>query len=210
MSGEDVVRKLDPLYPNIKTPLAHGDVFQLLIATVLSAQSTDAQINQVTPKLFAKYPTPRTMARAPVRSLEKIVLSTGFYHVKARRIKEISKKLIEKFGGRVPETMEELLQLPGVGRKTANIVLSAGFDKVEGIAVDTHVFRVSRRIGLTAKDTPEKVEEDLMKITPKPEWPRLTLLLILHGRSICFARKPECEKCVLSSGCLYFATKYSK
>jgi endonuclease III len=210
MSGDEVVRELNPLYPDIRTPLSHGDPFQLLIATVLSAQSTDAQVNRVTPILFAKYPTPSTMAGAPIRTLEKIVKSTGFFHVKSRRIKEISKKLVEKFGGKVPYTMEKLLELPGVGRKTANIVLSAGFDRLEGIAVDTHVFRLSRRIGLSEQKTPEKIETDLMKITSKEKWPRLTVVLILHGRNICFARAPECDKCVLSSHCLYFATTKRK
>ncbi len=210
MSGDEVVKKLNPLYPDIKTPLLHSNAFQLLIATVLSAQCTDEQVNRVTPVLFAKYPTSQAMARAPIRSLEKIVKSTGFFHVKSRRIREISRLLEEKFGGKVPENMEELLLLPGVGRKTANIVLSAAFDKIEGIAVDTHVFRLSRRIGLSEQNTPEKIETDLMKITPKEEWPRLTLVLILHGRSICFARGPECERCVLSDHCLYYATIYTK
>jgi endonuclease III len=208
MTGDEVVQKLDLLYPNIKTPLTHADVFQLLIATVLSAQTTDEQVNRVTPSLFAKYPTSADMARAPIRTLEKILKPTGFFHVKARRVKEISKKLEQQFGGKVPQTMEALIQLPGVGRKTANIVLSAGFDRIEGVAVDTHVFRLSRRIGLTEQRTPEKVELDLMRITPKSEWPRLTLVLILHGRNICFAKGPECERCVLSSRCLYYATTY--
>lgn len=205
MTGAEVVEKLDPLYPKIKTPLANQNAFQLLIATVLSAQTTDASVNRVTPVLFRMYPTPAAMAAAPLRQLEKIVMQTGFFHVKARRIKEISKKLEKDFGGKVPDTMEDLLKLPGVGRKTANVVLSAGFDKIEGIAVDTHVFRLSRRIGLSEKNTPEKIEEDLMKITPREEWPRLTILLILHGRTICFAKKPECEKCVLSVDCLYYS-----
>lgn len=206
MSGDEVVRKLDPLYPRIKTPLSHGDAFQLLIAVVLSAQTTDASVNRVVPALFARYPTPAAMARAPVRSLEKLVKSTGFFHVKARRIRDISRMVERDFSGRVPDTMEDLLKLPGVGRKTANIVLSAGFDQIEGIAVDTHVFRLSRRIGLTDKKTPERVEQDLMKITQRKDWARLTVLLILHGRTVCFARSPECERCVLNGECLYYAT----
>jgi len=210
MSGDEIIQKLNPLYPDIKTPLKHTSPFQLLIATVLSAQSTDEQVNRVTPALFEKYPTSAAMSNAPVRTLEKMVRSTGFFHVKARRIKEISKTLEKKFGGKIPQTMEALLQLPGVGRKTANIVLSAGFDRIEGIAVDTHVFRLSRRIGLTDKNTPDKIEQDLMKITPKAEWPRLTVVLILHGRNVCFARGPECEKCVLFSRCLYYSSRDNK
>jgi endonuclease-3 len=206
MSGAEVIRELDSLYPLIKTPLLHHDTFQLLIATVLSAQCTDAQVNKVTPVLFKEYPAPSSMSKAPIEKLEKIVKSTGFFHVKARRIKEISKELVGKFDSKVPENMEELLTLPGVGRKTANIVLSAGFDKIEGIAVDTHVFRLSRRIGLSTESTPEKIEQELMKITPKKHWPRLTLLLILHGRSVCYARNPECFRCVLSEKCLYYNT----
>lgn len=205
MSGAEVVERLDHLYPRIKTPLSHRDTFQLLIAVVLSAQTTDASVNRVVPALFARYPTSAAMAGAKVRSLEKFVKSTGFYHVKARRIRDISRMIVRDFSGRVPDTMEDLLTLPGVGRKTANIVLSAGFDRIEGIAVDTHVFRLSRRIGLTDRNTPEKVEQDLMKITPRKDWARLTVLLILHGRTVCFARNPECEKCVLSDRCLYYA-----
>ncbi|MDA4111599.1 MAG: endonuclease III [Thaumarchaeota archaeon] len=204
MTGEEVANALDPLYPRIKTPLRHENVFQLLIATVLSAQTTDLQVNAVTPLLFGEYPDAAALSKATIKALEKIVKSTGFFHVKARRIKQISEKICKDFHGEVPKSMEELLTLPGVGRKTANIVLSAGFDKIEGIAVDTHVLRLSRRIGLTEEKTPEKIELDLMKITPKIMWPRLTLLLILHGRTICFSRGPLCEKCVLSPKCYYF------
>ena len=194
MSGDEVVQRLDPLYPKIRTPLSHESVFQLLIAVALSAQTTDASVNRVTPALFARYPTAAELAKANVRSLEKLVRSTGFFHVKARRIREISRVIERDNLGRVPDTMEGLLKLPGVGRKTANVVLSAGFGKSEGIAVDTHVFRLSRRIGLSDKNTPEKIEEDLMKITSEDAWSRLTVLLILHGRTICFARNPQCER----------------
>lgn len=204
MSGEEVVDSLDPLYPEIKTPLSHATTFQLLVATILSAQSTDAQINKVTPKLFERFPDACSMSKASIKELERIVRSSGFYHVKARRIRDVSKKIMNEFHGAVPDTMDELTKLPGVGRKTANIVLSAGFDKIEGIAVDTHVFRLSRRIGLTQAKTPEKVEQDLIKITPRRHWPRLTMLLIFHGRFVCNARKPLCEKCVLSTRCLYY------
>jgi endonuclease III len=207
MSGQEVVQKLDRLYPKIKTPLSHKDVFQLLIATVLSAQTTDVSVNLVTPTLFREYPDAKSLANARVSRLEKLIKPTGFFHVKARRIKEISQKLVRDFHGSVPASMEELLTLPGVGRKTANIVLSAGYDKIEGIAVDTHVLRLSQRIGLTKEKTPEKVELDLMKITPRNLWPRLTLTLILHGRKVCFAKKPECYRCVLNSKCAYFKTQ---
>ena len=207
LSGEDVVRLLDNQYPNIKTPLNHEDAFQLLIATILSAQCTDAQVNRVTPVLFAKFPDPRRMAIANLRQLQNLIKPTGFFHVKARRIRDVSKKIQEDYKGRVPHTMEDLLTLPGVGRKTANIVLSAGLNKISGVAVDTHVQRLSKRIGLSDEKTPEKIEQDLMAITPKVMWSRLSLLLILHGRRICMARKPLCERCVLSSRCRYYREK---
>ncbi|HZW55506.1 MAG TPA: endonuclease III [Nitrososphaerales archaeon] len=204
MSGEEVVRALDKLYPRIKTPLKHGDAFQLLIATILSAQSTDVQVNKVTEHLFQRFPDASSMADADLKELRKLVRSTGFFRVKSLRIKEVSRKLVQDFGGRVPSTMEELISLPGVGRKTANIVLSAGYGKAEGVAVDTHVKRLSKRIGLTKHTNPDKIERDLMKSTRRDLWPRLSLLLILHGRNVCFARKPVCQRCVLSARCAYF------
>jgi endonuclease III len=204
MTGKEVVNALDPLYPMIKTPLLHKDVFQLLIATVLSAQTTDAQVNLVTPTLFQKFPNAKSLANANIRQLERIIKSTGFFHVKARKIKQISEMIIKDFGGSVPDTMAELTSLPGVGRKTANIVLSAGYTKIEGVAVDTHVYRLARRIGLSNEKTPEKIEQDLMRITPRNLWPRLSLVLILHGRNICHAKNPECQKCVLNPKCAYF------
>lgn len=204
MRGRRIVELLDGQYPKIRTPLSHSSAFQLLIATILSAQCTDKQVNKVTPKLFDKYPNASEMATANLRELERVIRSTGFFHVKANRIREVSKNILQNYQGRVPETMRELTTLPGVGRKTANIVLSVWFNRIEGIAVDTHVQRLSRRIGLSSERTPEKIERDLMAITPKELWPRLSLLLILHGRNICNARKPLCEKCVLSSRCDYF------
>ncbi len=204
MSGDQVVEKLDSLYPKIKTHLDHRGPFQLLVATILSAQCTDVQVNKVTPKLFEKFPDAASMSEAKISILERLVKSTGFYHVKAKRIKEISKKIIKGYGGKVPQTMEELLTFPGIGRKTGNIVLSAGYGKIEGIAVDTHVYRLSRRIGLSDSKTPEKIEIDLMRITPKELWPRLSMLLIFHGRRVCFARSPQCAKCPLSKKCLYY------
>jgi endonuclease-3 len=210
MSGDEVVEKLDSLYPKVKTHLDHRGPFQLLIATILSAQCTDVQVNKVTPKLFAKFPDATRMSKAPISTLEHLVKSTGFYHVKAKRIKEISKKIMCDHGGKVPQTMEELLTLPGIGRKTANIVLSAGYGKTEGIAVDTHVFRLSRRIGLSESPTPEKIEIDLMRITSRELWPRLSMLLIFHGRQVCVARSPECASCPLTAQCLYYNTVISK
>ena len=207
MSGEEIVDLLDKLYLRINTPLGHGDAFQLLIATILSAQCTDAQVNRVTSLLFQRFPDANAMAKANLHELERLVKSTGFFHIKARRIKEVSKRLVTDFDGKVPRSMNELTAFPGVGRKTANIVLSAGFGKIEGIAVDTHVRRLSKRIGLSQEKNPEKIELDLMKITPKELWPRLSLLLILHGRKICNAKKPLCDKCVLSKKCLYFSIK---
>jgi endonuclease-3 len=204
VSGDDLVRELDKLYPKIKTPLSHSNPFQLLIATMLSAQSTDVQINKITPKLFRRFPDAVSMSNAPINVLEKLVRSSGFYHVKARRLRSVSRLIVRDSEGEVPRTMEELIRLPGVGRKTANIVLSAGYGKNDGIAVDTHVFRVSQRIGMTLSKTPEKVELDLMKTTRRKNWSRISMLLIFHGRTICKARNPLCEKCVLSSRCLYF------
>lgn len=202
--GRTIVDLLDGQYPKIRTPLSYSGPFQLLIATMLSAQCTDAQVNHVTPILFERYTDARAMADANLRDLERIIRSTGFFHVKASRIKEASKTILSDFSGKVPSTMHELITLPGVGRKTANIVLSAGFDRIDGIAVDTHVQRLAKRIGLSKEKSPEKIEQDLMRITPKEMWSRFSLLLILHGRSICNARKPMCEKCVLSKHCDYF------
>ncbi len=207
ISGDEIVRALFPVYPSVKTPLTHKDNFQLLIATILSAQCTDAQVNRVTPILFRRFPDAKKMSKAKLRELEKIIKSTGFYHMKAERIKMVSQMITKHFDGEVPSTLDELIKLPGVGRKTANIVLSAGFDKIEGIAVDTHVKRLSQRIGLSAEKTPEKIEKDLMKITTPNLWPSLSLLLIFHGRAICHARRPKCEKCVLSKHCQYYLHK---
>ena len=207
ISGDEIVRTLDPLYPRVKTPLTQKNNFQLLIATILSAQCTDAQDNRVTPIMFSRFPDAGKLSSANLRDLERIAKSTGFYHMKAERIKKVSQMITKDFGGEVPSTLDELIKLPGVGRKTANIVLSAGFDKIEGIAVDTHVKRLSQRIGLSAEKTPEKIEKDLMKITTPNLWPSLSLLLIFHGRAICHARRPECEKCVLSKRCQYYLHK---
>lgn len=204
MTGAQIVKALDSLYPKIETPLSHENQFQLLVATILSAQCTDAQVNKVTPRLFERYPDAKSLASAKLSELQRIIRSTGFYKVKSRTLVEMAKAVQNEFQGRVPDTMASLSSLRGVGRKTANIVLSASFGKIEGIAVDTHVKRLSNRIGLTRNHDPNKIEQDLMKITPKDLWPRLSLLLILHGRQICFARNPNCSECPLTPRCLYF------
>ena len=180
---------------NFKNPL------ELLIATILSAQCTDERVNKVTESLFAKYRTVTDYVRAPLQDLEKAVHSTGFFRNKAKNIRNACRMIVEKFHGRVPDTMEELLLLPGVARKTANVVLFNAFGKNEGVVVDTHVIRLSRRLGLSKHDSPEKIEKDFMKLVPQKEWGMLSHYLITHGRRICKARKPECEKCFLNKVC---------
>ncbi|MBM3897817.1 MAG: endonuclease III [Thaumarchaeota archaeon] len=195
-----IIHRLRRLYPPIKTSLYYKNPFELLIATILSAQCTDARVNVVTKTLFKRFRTPEDFSSADSKELETIVRPTGYYHSKARYVKEAS-KIIKSFGSRVPDTMEGLLQLPGVGRKTANIILAVAYGKNEGIAVDTHVKRLAKRLGLTLNDNPDKIEKDLMVITPKALWNKLAILLILHGRNVCHARKPRCAGCVLNDVC---------
>ncbi len=192
-----IEKELEQLYPSPKVGLEYEDPFELTIATILSAQCTDARVNMVTKKLFKKYKKPHDYLRVPPAELEKDIHSTGFYKNKAKNIRGCCARLIEVFGGKVPQTMEELITLPGVGRKTANIVLWGGFGKLEGIAVDTHVFRVSRRLGLAKGNSPEKVEQELMQLVEKQKWGDFTNVLIWHGRKVCDARKPNCSGCVL-------------
>lgn len=188
-------------YPDVKPSLNYSNPLELLVATVLSAQSTDVQINRVTEKLFKKYRTAEDYASADIRELENDIYSTGFYKSKAKNIKEATRIILERFNGEVPKTMEELVNLPGVGRKTANIVLARGFGITEGIAVDTHVKRVSRRLGFTKNSDPEKIEQDLMSLVPEKEFDAFSMTLISHGRKICQARKPECPICVVKDLC---------
>ena len=188
-------------FPQADTALNHRSVLELLIATILSAQCTDERVNQVTEELFKKYLTVADYANADLGTLEQDVKSTGFYRNKAGNIKKCCRRLIERFNGRVPGTMKELVTLPGVGRKTANIVLGHGYGITEGIAVDTHVLRLSKRLGLTDSKNSDRVERDLMKITPREDWTLLTDLLILHGRKTCSARKPGCRMCSLNKIC---------
>lgn len=198
---KEVIRRLEKEYPNARIALNFRNAYELLVATILSAQSTDKKVNEITPILFKKYPDARALASAPLKDIEKIIKPTGFFRQKAKYIQEAAKTIVEKFGGEVPDTMEELMQLPGVARKTANIVLGNAFGKVEGIAVDTHVKRLARLLGFTRNSDPDKIEQDLMKLTPKESWFKLNYLLIEHGRAVCQAKKPRCEICVLNDIC---------
>jgi endonuclease III len=196
-----IYRRLDKAYPGAKVALNFKTPLEMVIATVLSAQSTDAMVNKVTPALFAKYPRAEDYLAAPPGELERDIHSTGFFNQKAKAIRGIARMVVEEFGGEVPGTMEELLRLPGVARKTANIVLGNAFHTVEGIAVDTHVHRLSRRLGFSDEQDPNKVERDLMGLFSQPKWFRLTYLLIEHGRNICIAKAPRCEDCVVNELC---------
>jgi len=206
-----IIALLRERYPQIRLPLVHRDPFQLLVATILSAQCTDAMVNRVTPVLFERYPTPQTLAAARPRDVEKIIKPTGFFRQKTRAIINMSCSLVERFSRRVPLTMEELLTLEGVGRKTANVILSAkrlepwghGEERADGlgIVVDTHVRRVSQRLGLASTDDPEKIEEQLMSIIPRQEWDSFSLRLIYFGREVCTAKRPKCLTCPLKRLC---------
>ena len=187
-------------YPDVKTQLKHDTAFQLLVATILSAQCTDRQVNSVTGPLFDALKTPQDFAGADLRQIESLIRSTGFYKNKAKHIQNCATQLVSRFNGQVPGTLQELVSLPGVGRKTANVVLGAAFG-IPGIVVDTHVARISRRLDLTRHTDPEKIEADLMKAIPKAEWNDFSLHLIYFGRQICKARKPECGVCFLQHLC---------
>jgi endonuclease-3 len=197
----DKIRKiLRTIYPDVKTPLRHETPFQLLVATILSAQCTDKQVNRVTGVLFNHLKTPTEFAKAPLKTLEKYIHSTGFYHNKAKNIKNCSRQILDTHNGRVPQTMAELVKLSGVGRKTANVVLGAAFN-TPGMVVDTHVARISRRLGLTTNKDAVKIEYDLMKIVPQRSWNDFSLQLIFFGRETCAARKPKCPACPLAKLC---------
>jgi endonuclease-3 len=191
---------LRALYPEVKTQLNHKNPFELLVATILSAQCTDKQVNRVTRSLFKELPTPQAFAKAPVEHIEKLIHSTGFFRSKAKNIKNCSRVLIEQHAGQVPESLEELVKLPGVGRKTANVVRGAAFG-FPGIVVDTHVSRISQRLDLTAHKDPVKIEYDLMEQILKKDWSDFSLHLIYFGREICKARKPECPRCPFEKLC---------
>lgn len=206
-----IIEQLRERYPNVRLPLKHRDPFQLLVSTILSAQCTDAMVNRVTPALFKKFRTPQDFATARTRDVERIVKPTGFFRQKTRSLQSMSRSLLDRFGGRVPLTMDELLTLKGVGRKTANVLLSAkrlepwgrGDDPADGlgIVVDTHVRRLSQRLGLATTDDPAKIEQQLMEIIPREEWDGFSLRLIYFGREVCTAQRPKCPICPLNRLC---------
>jgi endonuclease-3 len=197
----EILKRLDETYPDVTCALTHKDPWELLVATILSAQSTDVRVNMVTPELFRKYPTVQDFARLEPEQLEPDVRSTGFFRNKSRSVVGAAKKIVNEFGGKVPETMDELLTLPGVARKTANVVLGTWFRKAEGVVVDTHVHRISRRWELTKNDDPKKIEEDLMGVIPRGTWILFSHQVIWHGRKLCFARSPKCAECPLENIC---------
>jgi endonuclease-3 len=196
-----ILAKLDEAYPTATCELKHENAFQLLISTILSAQCTDVRVNQVTQTLYKKYPNAEAFAHANPSELEQEIRPTGFFRNKTRSIMGASKGIIENFGGQVPRTMEEILTLPGVARKTANVVLGTAYGIAVGIVVDTHVIRLSRRLDLTKHEDPKKIEEDLMRVIPKDKWITFSHQLIWHGRRVCVARKPRCIDCNLESIC---------
>ena len=196
-----VIRRLKKAYPDAKTELDYRSAWELLVATILSAQSTDKGVNLATPALFARYPTPAALADANPDDVEVLIKSTGFFRNKTKSIMGAARAITERHAGEVPHTMEELTALPGVGRKTANVVLGNAFDVNVGIVVDTHVLRLSKRLGLTGNTDAVKVEQDLMPIVPRKTWTLFSHLLIFHGRRVCFARKPACGECVLADVC---------
>jgi endonuclease-3 len=196
-----LLERLAQAYPNAECALHHRNPWELLVATILSAQCTDARVNMVTPGLFKKFPTPTDFAHAPLVEIEEEIRSTGFYHNKAKSLNGAARKLVGEYGGKVPQTMDELLSLPGVARKTANVVLGVAFGKAVGVVVDTHVLRLSRRLELTQETQPVLVEKDLMKVIPQDHWIAFSHELIHHGRQICIARKPRCPDCTLETLC---------
>jgi endonuclease-3 len=196
----EIIRRLERVYPN-KLELNFNSPFELLIAVILSAQTTDAKVNEITRTLFQKYSSPKDFLRAPLEELERDISSINYYKNKAKFIKGACQMLVEKYSGELPKSIEELTELPGIGRKSANMILYNAFGINEGIAVDTHVARVSKRLGLTEQEKPEKIEEDLMKITPKEEWGKLSNLFILYGRYVCTAKNPKHKECVLYDLC---------
>lgn len=197
----EVIKRLKKAYPDAHCALNHTNAFELLIATILSAQCTDIRVNIVTANLFRKYRSPQDYLNVSQEELEKDIHSTGFFRNKAKNIQAACKRIIEEFGGEVPHTMEEILTLGGVARKTANVVLGNAFGIASGVVVDTHVSRLSQRLGLTSETTPEKIERDLQELVPRKHWVMFPHWMIFHGRQVCIARKPKCSECVLANIC---------
>ena len=201
ISPSDLLSRLQELYPDARCALDHRNAYELLCATILSAQCTDARVNLVTPTLFDRYPTPFELARANPADVEEIIKSTGFFRNKTRSLIGMAQALVSEHGGEVPRTMEELRRLPGVGRKTANVILGNAYNINEGVTVDTHVTRLSRLLGLSTERDAEKIESELMKLFPRESWGLLSHLLIFHGRNVCIARRPRCSDCALAQLC---------
>src|SRR5581483_6840588 len=197
----DILKRLDHLYPDVTCALVHKDPWELLVATILSAQSTDVRVNMVTPELFKKYPTVQDFAKLEPQQLEADIRSTGFFRNKSKSVVGAARRIVNEYGGTVPQTMEDMLTLPGVARKTANVVLGTWFKIAEGLVVDTHVHRISRRLELTKNDDPKKIEQDLMGVIPREKWILFSHQVIHHGRALCIARKPKCAECPLENIC---------
>jgi endonuclease III len=197
----EILKRLDERYPNATCALKHGNAWELLVATILSAQCTDVRVNMVTPGLFKRYPTPQAFAGLKPEELEPQIRTTGFFRNKSKSVVGAARKLMEEFGGQVPDEMEKLLRLPGVARKTANVVLGTWFRKAQGLVVDTHVHRISRRLELTRNDDPKTIEQDLMKVIPAEKWIVFSHQIIWHGRTLCLARQPKCADCPLENIC---------
>ncbi|HWE83890.1 MAG TPA: endonuclease III [Terracidiphilus sp.] len=196
-----ILKALDETYPNAVCALNHRSPWELLVATILSAQCTDVRVNIVTPELFKRFPTPPAMAKASLPELESLIRTTGFFRNKAKSIKGAAQAIVERFGGQVPQTLDELITVPGAARKTANVVLGVSFGKAEGVVVDTHVFRIARRLGLAKGDTPQAVEQELMRVLPRDKWIDFSHQVIHHGRQVCVARNPKCRECALEPLC---------
>jgi len=196
-----ILKTLDEMYPNATCALIHSNPWELLVATILSAQCTDKRVNEVTPGLFAKYPTPRDFAAVRPEALANDIRSTGFFNNKAKSLIGAAKKIVNEFGGEVPRTLEELITVPGAARKTANVVLGTAYGIASGLVVDTHVQRIARRLDLTKQTDPVKIERDLMKVIPQDRWILFSHQIILHGRALCIARKPKCAECKLAEVC---------
>lgn len=196
-----ILRALDEAYPDAVCALTHRSPWELLVATILSAQCTDARVNMVTPELFRRFPTPAAMAKASLPELEDMIRTTGFFRNKAKSIQGAAQAIVERFGGQVPQSLDELITVPGAARKTANVVLGVSFGKAEGVVVDTHVFRIAHRLDLTKGDTPQQVEQDHMRILPQDRWIAFSHQIIYHGRQVCIARNPKCQVCPLERLC---------